>query len=114
MIGDPSCKVDEKFHTVLVKGCLQLRQQLKSSRGSPCSIPPLRDLFRVARRGPSDRLGRLRTREIATRLQTGSREEQDALAALIVDLENVGIRIGCDEGTAGTRRDPEELERMKS
>jgi pentatricopeptide repeat protein len=107
MITDSGCRLDEKFYAVLVRGCLQLHQPLKA-------VEVIRAAYRLPGHSlaessrPSARLVGVEARaleEVASRLQAGSKDEQEVIAQLSADLiEHRSIRIGDGSNSSGGRR----------
>jgi pentatricopeptide repeat protein len=97
MVADVGCRTDEKFYAVLARGCLQLHQPLKAAEVVRAAYGlPGHSLAESTR--PNARPVGVEARaleEVASRLQAGGKEEQDALAQLNAELfELRGVRIG--------------------
>merc|ERR1719321_933524 len=101
-----SCRTDEKFYTVLARGCLQLHQPLKAVEvvraayhlpGHSLATPARKDARPV---GVESRA----LDEVASRLRSGGKEEYDAFTSLSTDLyEYRGIHLGDGQGTSSRR-----------
>jgi len=103
MVADAGCAVDEKFYAVLAKGCLQMHQPLKAVEVVRAAFQlPGHSLARPAREGRPVGVDGRALDEVASRLQTGGKEEQEALAELAADLsEHRGVRLGGGGGGHG-------------
>merc|ERR1719271_985567 len=104
MVADAGCTTDEKFYAVLARGCLQLHQPLKAIEvvraayhlpGHSLAVPTRRDARPV---GVESRA----LDEVASRLRSGGKDEQDALASLSTDLyEHRGVSLGEGQAYSG-------------
>merc|ERR1740121_1932581 len=96
MLADEGCRVDDKFYAVLVRGCLQLHQPMKAAEVVRAAYQlPGSGIASPARRGKPVGVEQRALEEAAARLQAGSAEEQQALAELTSDLQELrGVRLG--------------------
>merc|ERR1719183_768032 len=107
MIADAACTVDEKFYAVLARGCLQMHQPLKAVevvraafqlKGHGLATPPMR-------RGAPVGIDARALEEIAAKLQTSGKVEQEACAALATDLQECrGVHLGAGPDRGAGRR----------
>jgi pentatricopeptide repeat protein len=107
MVADAGCATDEKFYGVLARGCLQLRQPLKAAevvraafhlQGHSLALPARRDSRPVGIEARA-------LDEVAARLRTGGKEEQEAFASLSADLLQCrGIHLGDGHAASGSDR----------
>merc|ERR1719343_1219956 len=96
MVADVGSAIDDKFYAVLAKGCLQLHQPLKAVEIVRAAYQlPGHGLAASAKKNGAHVGVEARTlEELAGRLQSGGRAEQEALEKLKADLlELRGFRL---------------------
>mmetsp|Transcript_60427 Transcript_60427/g.174342 ORF Transcript_60427/g.174342 Transcript_60427/m.174342 type:complete len:1086 (-) Transcript_60427:65-3322(-) len=106
MVSDAGCWTDDKFYAVLARGCLQMHQPLKAAEVVRAAYQlPGHSLAQPARHNSRPVGMEWRAlEEVASRLQGGSKDEQEALAKLSDDLmEYRGLRMS--DGSSGGGRD---------
>jgi len=101
-LANEACPLDDKFYSVLARGCLQLRAPLQAA-----------DVVRIAYRLP---VGQSRAcpghtagvepralEEVVTALRAGTAEEQSAQEALLADLQRLrGVNVGDSPSTGSS------------
>jgi pentatricopeptide repeat protein len=105
MIADAGCTTDEKFYAVLARGCLQLHQPLKAVEVVRAAFQlPGHNMATPTRSGRPVGVEARALDEIAARLRSGSKEEQEAHASLSADLlEYRGLHLGDGQGFSAGR-----------
>jgi pentatricopeptide repeat protein len=103
MISDAGCRTDEKFYAVLTRGCLQLHQPLKAVEVIRAAYQlPGHSLAQPSRPGRPVGVEARALEEVASKLQTSGKDDQEVLEKLMADLlEHRGVRLGEGHASKG-------------